>query len=413
MSHVASGPLASARALTSGLPRSFWVLWVGLFINRAGTFVMPFLALYLSQGRGFPVATAGAMVSIYGLGAAVASPLGGWFADHVGRRATMVAALSLGGTGMIALGFARDLAVIAPLTFVVAVMGEAYRPAMQAAVADLIPSRDRVRAFGVIYWVINLGFSVGLLLAGAIASRSFLWLFLGDGLSSLAFAFLVWRLVPETRPARASHEAHEPSKGFLAGFVAPYRDRSFLLFVLLSVLILLVFMQHLAALPLEISAHGVSRAWLGFVLALNGIVIVLVQPFLAPWLGRLDRSHVLAVGAVLVGAGFGMNVIATGAATFSMATIVWTVGEILVLPTGNALVADIARPTMRGRYQGAYGLSFGLAAFGAPLIGTAVLQRWGSAALWTGCLLAGLLVAAGQLALAPRLRRLRQERSGG
>jgi len=389
------------------------VLWVGLFINRAGTFVMPFLALYLSQGRGFPVATAGAMVSIYGLGAAVASPLGGWFADHVGRRATMVAALSLGGTGMIALGFARDLAVIAPLTFVVAVMGEAYRPAMQAAVADLVPSRDRVRAFGVIYWVINLGFSVGLLLAGAIASRSFLWLFLGDGLSSLAFAFLVCRLVPETRPAKASHEAHEPSKGFLAGFVAPYRDRPFLIFVLLSVLILLVFMQHLAALPLEISAHGVSRAWLGLVLALNGIVIVLLQPFLAPWLGRLDRSHVLAVGAVLVGAGFGMNVIATGAATFSMATLVWTVGEILVLPTGNALVADIARPTMRGRYQGAYGLSFGLAAFGAPLIGTAVLQRWGSAALWTGCLLAGLVVAAGQLALAPRLRRLRQERSGG
>jgi len=386
---------------------------LGLFINRAGTFVMPFLALYLSQGRGFPVATAGAMVSIYGLGAAVASPLGGWFADHVGRRATMVAALSFGGTGMIALGFARDLAVIAPLTFVVAVMGEAYRPAMQAAVADLVPPRNRVRAFGVIYWVINLGFSVGLLLAGAIASRSFLWLFLGDGLSSLAFAFLVWRLVPETRPTTASHEAHEPSKGLLDGFLAPYRDRPFLFFVLLSVLILLVFMQHLAALPLEISAHGVSRAWLGLVLALNGIVIVLVQPFLAPWLGRFDRSRVLAVGAVLVGAGFGVNVIATGAATFSMATLVWTLGEILVLPTGNALVADIARPTMRGRYQGAYGLSFGLAAFGAPLIGTAVLQRWGSAALWTGCLLAGLVVAAGQLALAPRLRRLRQERSGG
>ena len=413
MSDLASRPLASARALLGGLPRTFWVLWVGLFINRAGTFVMPFLALYLSQGRGFPVATAGAMVSIYGLGAAVASPLGGWFADHVGRRTTMVAALSLGGTGMIALGFARDLAVIAPLTFLVAVMGEAYRPAMQAAVADIIPPHDRVRAFGVMYWVINLGFSVGLLLAGLLASRSFLWLFLGDGLSSLVFALLVWRLVPETRPAAAPHDAHEPSKGFLAGFLAPYRDRPFLLFVLLSVLILLVFMQHLAALPLEMSARGLSSAWLGFVLALNGIVIVLVQPFLAPWLGRFDRSRVLAAGGVLVGAGFGLNVLATGPATFALSTIVWTVGEILVLPTGNALVADIARPSMRGRYQGAYGLSFGLAAFGAPLIGAAVLQSWGSAALWTGCLLAGLVVAAGQLALAPRLRRLRLERSAG
>ena len=59
MTQVTTGPLASVRALTSGLPRTFWVLWLGLFINRAGTFVMPFLALYLSQGRGFPVATAG------------------------------------------------------------------------------------------------------------------------------------------------------------------------------------------------------------------------------------------------------------------------------------------------------------------------------------------------------------------
>jgi len=413
MSSSSSGALASVRALTAGLPRTFWVLWCGLFINRAGTFVMPFLALYLSQGRGFPVATAGAVVSIYGLGAAVASPLGGWLADHVGRRATMVAALSLGGLSMIALGFAHDLALIAPLTFVAAVLGESYRPAMQAAVADLIPPHDRLRAFGMVYWVINLGFSVGLLLAGAIASRSYLWLFLGDGLTSLAFAFLVWRLVPETRPAPSAHEEQAPSQGFASSFLAPYRDRPFLLFVLLSVLVLLVFMQHLAAVPLEMSARGVSNAWLGFVLALNGIVIVLVQPFLAPWLGRFDRSRVLAAGAVLVGAGFGLNALATGPATFALSVVVWTVGEILVLPTGNALVADIARPSMRGRYQGAYGLSFGLAAFGAPLIGTAVLQQWGSAALWAGCLVAGLAVAAGQLALAPRLRRLRDERSAG
>jgi MFS family permease len=411
MSAPGSGPLDPLRALYARLPRTYWVLWLGLFINRAGTFVMPFLALYLTQGRGLSMATAGAIVSLYGLGATVASPLGGWLADHIGRRATMVGALSLGGLGMIALGFARDLAVIAPLTFVVSVLGESYRPAMQAAVADLVPPKDRVHAFSVLYWVINLGFSVGLLLAGLLATRSFLWLFLGDGLTSLVFAYVVWRLVPETKPAVVAHAEHEAPRGVLAGFLAPYRDGPFLAFVLLSVLVLLVFMQHIAAVPLEMSSRSVPPAWLGFLLALNGIVIVLVQPFLAPWLGRYDRSRVLATGAVLVGAGFGLNAIATGPAMFGLSVVVWTVGEILVLPTGNALVADIAIPSMRGRYQGAYGLSFGLAGFGAPLIGTAVLQRWGSFALWGGCLFAGLVVAAGQLALAPRLRRLREQRA--
>ena len=405
------------RAIGAGLPRTYWVLWTGMLVNRAGCFVMPFLAVYLTQGRGLSPATAGAIASLYGAGSAVASALGGYLADHIGRRATMAGALLLGGLGMIGLGFAHPLWLIAPVTFLVALLGESYRPAMLAAISDLVPPSDRVRAFGILYWVINLGVSIGLVLGGALATRSFLYLFLGDGLTSIAFALIVLRAVPETRPAaHASHAGtgpapHPPRRpGFAAGFLAPYRDRPFAAFVLLSVLALLVFMQHVAALPIEITRHGVSRAWLGLLLGLNGIVIVLVQPFLAPVLGRRNRSRVLTVGACLLGLVFGLNVLATGPALFGLGIVVWTVGEICLLPTANAVVADIALPHMRGRYQGAYSLSFGLAGFGAPLIGTAVLQRFGSRALWLGCLAAGLLVAAGHAALAPRLTRLREQR---
>ena len=403
------GVLGRLGALGAGLPRTYWVLWAGIFVNRAGCFVVPFLAVYLTQERGLPVATAGAVAAAYGAGAAVASPLGGWLADHMGRRSTMIAALALGGLGMIALGFARDVSLILCGTFFVAMVGESYRPALTASVVDLVPPADRVRAFGLLYWVINLGFSFGLLLGGAMATRSFLWLFIGDGLTSIAFALLTWRLVPETRPAPPPGGS-ATAGGFLHGFLAPYRDRAFLGFFLLSVGVLLIFMQHIAALPVEITRRGVSSAWLGFVLALNGIVIVLLQPFLAPVLGRLDRSRTLAAGAVFVGLGFGLNVVAYGPFWYSLGVVIWTVGEIFVLPTANALVADLAQPGMRGRYQGAYGLSFGVAAFLAPLLGTAVLQRWGGAALWLGCLALGVLVALGQLALAPRLRRLRDER---
>jgi len=402
------------RAVGAGLPRTYWVLWIGMFINRAGCFVLPFLAVYLTQGRGFAPATAGAVAALYGAGSAVASALGGYLADHVGRRATMAGALLLGGLGMIALGFARELWLIAPATFLVALLGESYRPAMQAAVADLVPASERVRAFGILYWVINLGFSIGLVLGGALATHSFFYLFLFDGLTSIVYALIVLRAVPETRPDHL-HVAHgnapHPRRpGFAAGFLAPYRDRPFAVFVVLSILTLMVFMQHVAALPIEMGTRGVSRAWLGFVLGLNGMVIVVVQPFLAPLLGRYNRSRVLAVGAILLGSGFGVNVIATGPALYSVGVVIWTIGEICLLPTANAVVADIALPHMRGRYQGAYGLSFGVAGFLAPLVGTAVLQRFGGSALWLGCLAAGLLVAAGHTALAPRLTRLREER---
>jgi MFS family permease len=398
------------REIGGGLPRPFWVLFAGMFVNRIGTFVVPFLAIYLTQARHFSIATAGVVLSLYGAGAMIASPVGGYLADHVGRRRTMVGALALGGCGMVALGFAHGLAQIVPAVFIVSLVGESYRPAMQAAVADIVPAADRIRAYGLVYWVINLGVSIGLTLGGVLAARSFVLLFVGDGLTSLAFAFIVWRALPETRPAPGTHGSALHPHGLVRGFLAPYRDRAFLAFIVLSALVLLVFMQHATALPLDMVAHGVPRASLGLVMAVNGILIVLVQPFLAPRLAVRNRSRVLAAGCTLVAAGFGLNVFAHGAPAFALNTALWTLGEICVLPIANAVVADIALPELRGRYQGAYGLCFGLAAFLAPLAGTATMQHAGAHTLWLGCLVVALAVAAGHLVLEPRLTRLRMAR---
>ncbi len=400
---------ASVNAAAGGLPRPFWFLWTGTLVNRLGTFVLPFLAIYLTQVRGFSVMQAGMVSALYGAGGAIAGPLGGTLADHVGRRFTMVLALGLGGCGMIALGFAHRLEVIAPATFVVALVNEMYRPAMQAAMADLVAPADRVRAFGLLYWVINLGFAIGLTLGGVLATVSYLLLFVGDGLTSLTFALLVWRGVPETRPAHVAHAAASGGGGWQA-FFAPYRDRTFAAFLGLNFLVALVFMQHFTAFPIDMAAHGISRAMFGAVLGLNGLLIVLVQPFLGPVLTRHDRPRSIALGAVLVGLGFGLNALARTAPAYALSVCVWTLGEICVLPVSSALVADLAPPAIRGRFQGAYGLSFGLATCLGPTTGAWALQHLGSATLWAGCLAVGVCAAAGHLALAPTLRRVRAAR---
>ncbi len=400
---------ARAHELGAGLPRPFWVLWTGMLVNRAGSFVVTYLAIYVVQVLHASIATAGLVVSAYGAGAAVASPLGGYFADHLGRRKTILGALTLGGLGMITLGFLPRIEWMAPACFVVGAVGEAYRPAMQAAVADLVPPADRLRAFGLVYWVINLGFSIGLMVGGLLSSVSFTLLFVGDGLTSLAFALLVWRAVPETRPQLATDAGPRP--GLVHGFFAPYRDAPFAAFVGLSALTLVVFMQHVTSLPLDMTAHGLSRAAVGPVIAINGILIVFTQPFLAARLTRLPRSAVLAAGVTLIGLGFGTYAFAHSAPLYALGVVIWTVGEMGVLPLGIAVVADVARPEMRGRYQGAYGISFGVAYFLAPLVGTAVMQRWGAPVLWLGALGVALLVACGHLLLAPALQRLRAERA--
>lgn len=397
-------------AVTGGLPRPFWFLWAGTLVNRMGSFVVPFLALYLTQVRGFSILQAGSIAALYGAGGAIAGPLGGYLADHIGRRAVMVGSLALGGIGMMGLGLARSIEVIAPAVFLVALITEMYRPGMQAAVADLVPAGDRVRAYGLMYWVINLGFSIGLTLGGMLATVSYYLLFVGDGLTTLLFALIVWRGVPETRPARAPAAAGAPTRSAAGGFFVAYRDPTFVLFLGLSVLIIIIFMQHNSVFPLDMIAHGVSKAAFGFVLSLNGIVIVLLQPFLSPMLERHNRARVLAAGAALVAIGFGLNAIADTVPAYALGVVIWTIGEVAVLPVANTVVADLAPPDVRGRYQGAYGMSWGLAAIIAPTVGAFVLERFGSAPLWTGSLILGMLVAAGHVALGPRLTRAREER---
>lgn len=405
-------PLAALRASfatsTKGLPRPFWFLWVGTLITRAGSFVLPFLAIYLTQSLGMSPSHAGLVIALYGAGAAIAGPLGGFLADRVGRRFTMVLALSAGGVGMIVLGTVRQVEWLAPLIFMVALMTEMYRPAMQAAVTDMVAPGDRVRAFGIVYWVINVGFAIGLTLGGLIAAKSYFWLFVGDGLTTLAYALLIAIGVPETRPVTAPRAVDASRHPAFAGFFAPYRDRHFLVFLGLSLMFAMIFMQNATTFALDMTAHGMTSETFGRVLALNGVIIVLVQPFLGPVLARHDRSRTLAVGSALVGLGFGLNAIAHTVPMYALGVAVWTLGEMGVLPVANAVVSDLAPPEVRGRYQGAYGLSFGLAVCLAPVLGMFVLEHAGSAALWGGCFVAGLVVAVGHLLLARSLTRARR-----
>jgi MFS family permease len=397
-------------SVAGGLPRPFWVLWGGMFVNRAGGFVLPFMAIYLTQARHLSFSQAGLVVALYGAGGAIAGPVGGYLADHVGRRFTMLLALLAGGSGMIAIGFLDRIEHIAPAMFCVALLNEMYRPSMQAAIADLVPAEARMRAFGLLYWVINLGFSFGLALGGLLATRSFRWLFVGDGLTTLLFALLVATGVPETRPAPAVLAAGERPRSAFAAFTAPFREGPFLAFLGLTFLFALVFMQNSVTFPLDLAAHGVGTAAYGVIIALNGVLIVLLQPWMAPALSRFNRSHTLAVSTALAGVGFGLNAIVHTAPLYALGVIIWTVAEIGVLPVANTVVADLAPSDLRGRYQGAYGFAFGLAVCVAPALGTIVLQRVGSATLWTGCLGLGLLIGAGHMALGPTITRLRHQR---
>jgi len=152
-------------------------------------------------------------------------------------------------------------------------------------------------------------------------------------------------------------------------------------------------------LPLAVTDAGLPTSAYGVIAAMNGVVIVAVQPFASRWTTRLDPSRTIAASLVVTGIGFWLNTFARSLPAFIAATVIWTLGEIGLSGHASAIVTDLADPAARGRYLGLFGLSFGVADLVAPLVGPSTYEHLGAAWLWTGCLVLFLLAALGNLAI--------------
>lgn len=377
-----------------GLPRAFWWLWAGSLVNRAGTFVVPFLALYVTRGRGFGDGIAGAVLLAFGLGLLPSQPVGGMLADRVGRIPTMLGATMGSAAAMLALAVADTPGQLMAAAFALGLFGESYRPAASALIADLVPVADRPRAFGLQFWAVNLGFAVSASLGGLLAARSYSLLFVGDAVTTVTFGLLVaWRV---REPVRAVAVGPQ---GLMASLRVVVTDRLFLAILGLNVLYALMYAQVQAALSLDVVSSGLTEADYGTVLALNGVVIVLVQPLVIGRVSRWRPGVALAGGAAVLGLGLGATTFADTWTAFAVTVTVWTLGEIVVATFSAPTVADISPADMRGRYQGWWGLSFSVAFAVGPALGLAVFGRWGGGVLWGACAVVGLLTAMGWLRL--------------
>jgi MFS family permease len=394
----------AVRETTGGLPRQFWWLWTSTLVNRLGGFVVTFLALYLTVQRGYSAAYAGLVAALFGLGGAAGAVLGGVLADRVGRRSTLLAAQLGAAVTTAVLGFVTDPVSIAAVAALVGLTGNASRPALSAMIADLVPAADRVRAFSLNYWAINIGFGVSAAAAGFIAAEGYLWLFLGDAFTTVLCALLVYVKAAETLPAHRSgaksKAAGKTSGGTLLDVV---RDRRFMALAGLTFLFATVMQQASSTLAVDMGQHGLSARQFGLVAAVNGVVIVVLQMPVTRALRSRSSGVLLATGSVVLAWGIGLTVFATSVAVYALTVVIWTLGEIVHAPASMSVVADMAPTHARGRYQGMFTLAWSAAAFAGPLVGGLTLQYLGRNTVWLGCAALGTLAGAGYyLLLRPR-----------
>ncbi|MEW2475576.1 MULTISPECIES: MDR family MFS transporter [Micromonospora] len=390
------------RDTTGGLPRTFWYLWTGTLINRLGSFVLVFLAIYLTQERGFSATQAGIVLGLWGAGGAVGTTVGGTLTDRWGRRPTLLVAHLGGAVMMLALGFAHELWAVGLGALLLGLFAEAARPAFGAMMIDVVPERDRLRAFSLNYWAVNLGFACAAVLAGFAAQAGYLLLFAVNASTTLVTAVIIFVKVKETRTITVSTRVGAAGVGALRTIL---NDRVYLGFVALNLLGALVFLQHISMLPIAMADSGLSPATFGSVIALNGVLIVIGQLFVPRLIRGRSRSHVLALAAVVMGVGFGLTAFADVAWFYGLTVLIWTLGEMLNSPSNATLIAELSPSELRGRYQGVFSLSWQLAGAAAPILGGLVREQAGNATLWLGCAVIGLVMAVGHLLSGPARER--------
>jgi MFS family permease len=364
------------------LPPKIWIHFAATLVNRMGTMAIPFLVLYLTQDVGFTAVHAGLMLSLYGAGSLVASPFLGRLADRVGPVRIMKISLVASATCMMAYPFARTTAAVIVMTVLMSVSTEAFRPASLAVLTDIAPPAQRKAAFAVNRLAVNLGMSVGPAIGGYLAEVSFPSIFRVNGATSLA-AFCVLAFTG----FQVAHHAHAASKDGLAPARSrpAYRDPILIGFLAACVPLAAVFFQHEGALPLDVVRDlGMPESFFGWMFTINTILIVLFEVRLNLQTSHWPHRKSLCVGGLFIAAGFGAMAFAHTAAAIAATVVVWTIGEMILLPSMSNYVAELSPPDRRGEYMGLYSMSWGIAFALGPWLGTVVLEQFGRVTLWGG-----------------------------
>jgi MFS family permease len=368
------------------MPRGAWILFFGTFLNKFGTFVLPFLAIYVTR-LGYSTAQAGIPIAAYGVGTLLASLLGGHLADRLGRRKTIVLSMFSAAGAMLWLSQARSLPGIVVLSGLAGLTGELYRPASSALLADLVPAGQRVTAFAAYRVALNAGFAFGPATAGLLAQTSFAWLFVGNAITSILFGLVAWFGLP------AGLRLERAASSLLENIRVLRNNREFVQVLVACLAVGLVFVQVFSSMSLAITSSGFSTTVYGLVISLNGALVVLFELPIASITGRYAARRVMAIGFLLIGVGFASNLLPRTIPLLVLTTVVFTLGEMISMPVSGAYVADLAPEHQRGLYMGLYGLTWSLAFVCGPGVGLWLFSAH-PVLLWGLCGVLGIVAAA-------------------
>ncbi len=383
---------------TRDYPSQFWLMFWGMLMSTVGaSMIWPFLTIYVSGRVQRPLGQVASLMtlnSLVGIGAAF---LAGPITDRLGRKWVMVISLVGNGAVYLLMGQAERLWHFALLLSLWGFFGPMYRIGGDAMLADLVPPQRRPDAYALLRMSNNVGVAVGPAVGGFLASTSYGVAFLMAALGLSGYGFLLAFFARETLPRSARSQPLEPP---WKAYRQVLRDGRFLRFVGLFVaaqmcaVLIWVLMGVYAK-----TQYGVLENRFGLIATTNATLVVALQFSITQRTKRYPPLRMLALGTLLYALGVGSVALARGFWGFWFSMVVYTLGEMVLVPTASTYAANLAPAEMRGRYMSIYGLGWNVAAGLASPLGGYLSDFFGPASTWYGGLFIGLLGAAGFLRL--------------
>jgi len=389
------------KAVYHEYPRVFWVLITITFIDRlGGALIFPFFALYLTSKFGIGMTEVGVLFATFSISSFAGSAIGGALTDRFGRKGIIIFGLISSSLSTLAMGLVGSYQAFIVLALFIGILTDVAGPAHQAMIADILPEKKRADGYGILRIAFNLSVTIGPAIGGLLAARSYLSLFITDAVVSLLTASLIAMFIPETKPETQPGEAQPTVASSFAGYGKVLRDTAFMLFLGAVLLQVFTYMNMNTTLGVFLrNEHGTSEWHYGMLLSLNAAMVVLMQFPITRRIKDYPPMLMMALGTILYAIGFAMYGFVSVYFMFVVAMVIITIGEMIVSPVAQALVASFAPEDMRGRYMAISGFSWGLPFAVGPYLAGLIIDGPNPNYLWYVAGFIGILSTLGFLSL--------------
>ncbi len=383
----------------TGLQPSVWILSCATFINRSGSMVLLFAALYFTNVLDFSISTAGFIMSFYGIGSVLGSYFGGWITDKKSFYDIMIISLSSSGIILLLLLLVTSPYLLALVIFSYAFASDMFRPANAAAIAAYSSVENRTRSVSMVRLAINMGFSIGPAIGGFIALYAgYHWLFVIDSLTSISAAILLYHYLP--RPNKNIFDRKELPVNTKS--LSAYHDRRYLFFILMVVFYGICFFQMFVSIPQYFNkVCNYTEGTIGLLMGLNGLLVVIIEmPLMAALEKQSKIFRYMVLGALLIPISFSALIFGKGILLWAIVYIFFiTLSEIFAMPF--MMNYSLSRPQKhrQGQYSALYSIAYGLALIIAPVVGLGIAELYGFDFMFIFFSLLGVITAVGFMIL--------------